>query len=106
MATQLAAAASVVPQLLVTAKSPLAVIEEMVAGAVPTFLSVTLPVVGVLYGVTAKVGVSGENAMYGASGGLVMDCPSRTAQARKPTLLVRALICSPPSRNKAVVVPF
>ena len=106
LATQVAFTASDVPQLCVTVKSPLAVIEAMVAGPVPLFLSVTVPVVGVLYGVSAKTGLPGENEMYGASGGLATDCPTRTAQARKPTTFVWSRICSPPSRNKAVVVPF
>ena len=44
-------------------KSPLAVIEEIVAAAVPMFLRVTLPVFGVLYGVTGNSGLSGENVM-------------------------------------------
>src|SRR5436190_15419307 len=106
LAKQVAFTASDVPQLCVTVKSPLAVIEAMVAGPVPLFVSVTVPVVEVLTGMTAKVGLPGENQMYGASGGSATDCPSRTAQARKLTTFVWSRICSPPSRNKAVVVPF
>src|SRR6187549_892581 len=85
LATQVAFTASDVPQLCSTEKSPVAVIEAMVAGPVPLFLSVMEPGFGMLYGVTGNIALPGENEMYGASGGLATDCPSRTAQARKPT---------------------
>src|SRR6187455_186241 len=106
LATQVAFTASDVPQLCSTEKSPVAVIEAMVAGPVPLFLRVMEPVFGVLYGVTGKIALPGENEMYGASGGLATDCPSRTTQARKATTFVWSRICSPPSRNKAAVVPL
>src|SRR5688572_20775908 len=61
--TQVAFTASDVPQLCVRVKSPVAVIEAMVAGPVPLFLSVTGPVLGLPYGVTSKIGLPGENEM-------------------------------------------
>ena len=82
VAVQVAATASDVPQSFVAEKSPLAVIEAMFAGPVPLFMSVMAAVLEVLNGVSGNTGLPGENWMYGASGGSVTDCPTRTAQAR------------------------
>ena len=83
VATQVAFTASDAPQLCVTAKSPLAVIEAMVAGAVPTFLSVMVPVVGVLIRSDAgRPDCPVRTRCTAPAGGLATDCPSRTTQAR------------------------